>query len=79
MIVSFHYHLSETTKTKMTKQMLDRAMHMCNMKALSLLVSKLWPRLKFSISRSNFKVKVTKSKITVPHERSCPKQCTCAI
>ena len=36
---------------------------MCNMKALSLLVRKLWPRLKFFISRSNFKVKVTMSNI----------------
>ena len=32
---------------------------MCNMKALSLLVRKLWPRLKFFKSRSDFKVKVT--------------------
>ena len=32
------------------------------MKALSLLVGKLWPRLKFFKSRSNFKVKVTRSK-----------------
>ena len=38
---------------------------MCTMKALSLLVRKLWPRLKFFKSRSNFKVKVTRSKITV--------------
>ena len=34
---------------------------MCNMKALSLLVRKLWSRLKFFKSRSNFKVKVTRS------------------
>ena len=33
---------------------------MCNMKALSLLLRKLWLRLKFFI-RSNFKVKVTRS------------------
>ena len=46
---------------------------MCNMKALSLLVRKLWPRLKFFKSRSNFKVKVTRSKIMVPCERSCHK------
>ena len=39
---------------------------MCNMKALSLLVRKLWPRFKFFKSRSNFKVKVTRSKIMVP-------------
>ena len=36
------------------------------MKALPLLVKKLWPRLKFLKSRSNFKVKVTRSKIWYP-------------
>ena len=36
---------------------------MCNMKALSLVVRKLWPRLKFFKSRSNFKVKVMRSKL----------------
>ena len=41
---------------------------MCNMKALSLLVRKLWPRLKFFKSKSNFKVKATRSKIMVPSE-----------
>ena len=35
---------------------------MCNMKALPFLVRKLWPRLKFFKSRSNFKVKATRSK-----------------
>ena len=44
---------------------------MCNMKALSLLIRKLWPRLKFFKSRSKFKVKVTRSKIMVACERSC--------
>ena len=43
---------------------------MFNLKALSLLVRKLWPRLKFFKSRSNFKVKVTRSKLMVPCERS---------
>ena len=33
---------------------------MCNMKTLPLLVRKLWPKLKFFKSRSNFKVKVTR-------------------
>ena len=42
---------------------------MCNMKVLSLLIRKLWPRLKFFKSRSDFKVKVTRSKIMVPCER----------
>ena len=41
---------------------------MCNMIALSLLVRKLWPRLMFLKSRSNFKVKVVRSKIKVPYE-----------
>ena len=36
---------------------------MCNMKALSLLVRKLWPRLKFFKSRSNFKVKFQGQKL----------------
>ena len=35
---------------------------MWNMKALSLMVHKLWPRLKFLKSRSNFKVNASKSK-----------------
>ena len=43
------------------------------MKALSLLVWKLRPRLKFFKSRSNVKVKVTRSKIMVPCERFCHK------
>ena len=41
-------------------------MHICNMKALPLLVRELWPRLKFFKSRSNFKVKVTRSKFWHP-------------
>ena len=52
---------------------------MCNMKALSLEVKKLWPRLKFFKSRSNFKVKVMRSKIMAPCERSCHKEYTCAV
>ena len=49
------------------------------MKALPLLIRKLWPRLKFFKSRSNVKVKVTRSKILVPTERSCDKECTYVI
>ena len=49
------------------------------MKSLSLLVRKLWPRLKFFKSRLNFKVKVTRSKTLVPMERSCQKVYTCEI
>ena len=55
-------------------KVLSQGIHMCNMKALSFLVRKLWPMLKFFKSRSNFKVKVTRSKIMVPSERSCHKQ-----
>jgi hypothetical protein len=36
------------------------------MKALSLAIPKIWPMLKFLKSGSNFKVKVTRSKILVP-------------
>ena len=41
-------------------KVLSQEIFMCNMKALSLLVRWLWPRLKFFKSRSNFKVKVTR-------------------
>ena len=50
-----------------------------HMKSLPLLVRKLWPRLKFFSSRSNFKVKVTRANILVPMERSCHKEYTCEI
>ena len=46
---------------------------MCNMKALSFLVRKLWPSSKLFKSGSNFKVKVRRSNIMVPCERSCHK------
>ena len=55
-------------------KVLSQEIHMCNMKALSLLVRKLWPRVKFFRRRSNCKVKVTRSKIMVPCERSCQKK-----
>ena len=54
---------------------MSQGMYICNMKALSLLVRKLWPRLKFFESRSNFKVKVTRSKMLVPMESFCHKEC----
>ena len=38
-------------------KVLSQAIHMCNMKAPSLLVRKLWPRLNYFKSRSKFKVK----------------------
>ena len=44
------------------------------MKALSLTVHKLWPRLKFLKSSLNFKVKDTRSKIMKWCERSCHKE-----
>ena len=52
---------------------------MCNIKSLSLLFKKLWPRLSFFKSRSKVKVKVTKSKILVSTERSCHKEYACVI
>ena len=58
-------------------KVLSQGKHMCNMKVLSLLERKLWQRLKFFKSRSNFKVKVKRSKIMVPCERSCHKEYTC--
>ena len=45
----------------------QQRMYIWNMKALPLLVRKLWPRLKFFKSRSIFKVKVTRSKIFGTH------------
>ena len=60
-------------------KVLSQEIHVCNLEALSLPVRKLWPRLKFFKSRSNFKVKVTRSKIMVPCEKSCHKEYTCAI
>jgi hypothetical protein len=50
-----------------------------NMQALSLTIQKIWPKLKFLKSESNFKVKVTRSKILVLIERSCHKEHTYEI
>ena len=58
-------------------KVLSQEIHMCKIKALPLLVWKLWPRLKFFKSRSNFNVKVAGSKIMVPCERSCQKEYAC--
>jgi hypothetical protein len=44
------------------------------MKALSLAIQKIWPMLKFLKSGSNFKVRVIRSKLLVPRERSCHKE-----
>ena len=64
-------------------KVLSQEIHMWNMKALSLtlLVHKLWPRLNLNFlkSRSNFKVKVTMSKIMVWCKRSYHKKYTCEI
>jgi hypothetical protein len=48
-------------------------------KSLSFTIQKIWPKLKFLKSGSNFKVKVTRSKIMVPIERSCHKEHTYEI
>jgi hypothetical protein len=49
------------------------------MKALSLTIQKIWPKLKFLKSGSNFNVKVARSKLLVPLERSCHKEDTYKI
>ena len=41
--------------------------------------SKAMAKVKVFQNRSNLKVKVTRSKINVPCERSCHKEYTCAI
>ena len=69
----------EVTNNGTMWNVLSQEIHICNMKALSLLVRKLWPRLMFFRSRSNFKVKVTRSKFMVPCERSCRKKYILAI
>ena len=53
-------------------KVLPQGMQIWFMKALPLLVIKLWPTLKFFICRSNFKVKVTRSIIRVRHEKVLP-------
>ena len=40
---------------------------------------KVMAKVKIFKSRSNFKVKVTRSKLMVPYERSCQKKYTFAI
>ena len=42
-------------------------------------VKKVMAKVKVFKSKSNLKVKVTRSKIMVPGERSCDKEYTCAI
>ena len=42
------------------RKVLSQGINMCNIKALSLLVQKLWSRLSFFKSRSKVKVKVTR-------------------
>ena len=56
---------------------LSQGMYMYYVKALPLLVRKLWPRLKFFKRRSNVKVKVTRSKILLSMKRSCHKKYIC--
>ena len=68
-------------KLCMMWKVLSQRINMWNMKALSLMVHKLWPiaRLKFLKSRSNFKVKVTRLNIMAWCERSCHTEYTCEI
>ena len=61
------------------RKVLPQEKHMWNVKALSLLVEKLWPRLTFFKSRSKVKVKVKKSNILVSTERFCHKEYTYVI
>ena len=56
------------------KKVLPQGMIMYNMKAPSLSLQKLWPRLKFVKNRSKAKVKVTGSKFLETTERSCHKE-----
>ena len=55
-------------------KVLSQGMYMCNMKALPLLVRKLWPRLKFYRSRSNLKVKATRSTRHMFVKHGCPRR-----
>ena len=57
-----------------SRKILSQEMLRCNMKALTLTVQKLLARLKFSKNGSNSRVKVTRSKIMVPTERSSQKE-----
>jgi hypothetical protein len=50
-----------------------------HVKSLSLTIQKIWPMLKFLESGSNFKVKVTRSKVMIRIERSCHKKQTYEI
>jgi hypothetical protein len=50
-----------------------------HMKSLSLTIQKIWPMLKFFESGSNFKVKVTRSKVMILIESSCHKEHTYEI
>jgi hypothetical protein len=50
-----------------------------HMKSLSLTIQNVWPMIKFLKRGSNFKVKVTRSKILVPRESSCHKKHTYEI
>ena len=62
-------------------KVLSQGIHMRNMKALGAVIQNLWTRLKFFVarskSRSNLEVKVTRSKILIPMERSYHKEYTC--
>ena len=59
------------------RKVLSQEMYVWKIKALLLLVRKLWPRLKCFKRRSNFKVK--RAKILVQMERPWHKESTCEI
>ena len=61
------------------RKVLSQGIDVCNIKALSLLVQKLWSRLSFFKSRSKVKVKVMRQKNLVPTGRYCHKKYTCEI
>ena len=62
------------------RKVLPKEVHMHNMKALSLSVQKLMPRLSFFFKcRSKLEVKVIGSNIFVLAERFCNKEYPCMI
>jgi hypothetical protein len=53
-----------------TKKRVSSCSYISSIKALTYLVQKIYSRLKFFKTRSKFKIKVTRSKVLVPKERS---------
>ena len=61
------------------RKVLPQGIHTCNMKALSLLVQMLKPMFSLFKSRSDVKVKVTRSNFLVRTEMYCHKEPTYVI